>query len=88
MYSDLSLLRLYFFTDSIVKSATRRYLSYSKADFKVFQPAGVTHCTNAGEIWHGEGDQRPPPPRQISPPSVQRLGYIIIIIEWRVLDWT
>jgi len=30
-----------------------RYLSYSEGDFEVFRPAGPTHCTNGGEIWHG-----------------------------------
>jgi len=33
-------------------------------------------CTDGGEIWHGGGDFRssPPPPCQISPPSVQRVA--------------
>jgi len=39
-------------TGSIARSATRRYLSYSEADFEVFRPAGVTRCTDEGEIWH------------------------------------
>jgi len=50
------------FTGSIARSATRRYLSYSDRDlsysdrdFEVYRPAGVTHCTDGGEIWHGEG---------------------------------
>jgi len=29
-------------------------------------------CTDGGEIWRGGGDL--PPPRQISPPSVQRVA--------------
>ena len=33
-------------TGSITRSATRRYLSYSKADFGVFRPAGATRCTD------------------------------------------
>ena len=45
---------LYF--SSIACSATRRYLSYSEADFEVFRPAGVTRCTDGGEIWHGGVD--------------------------------
>jgi len=45
---------------SIACSTTRQYLSYSKADFEVFHPAGATRCTD------GE-DQRSPPPYQISP---------------------
>ena len=52
----------------------RRYLIYSEADFEIFRPAGATRCTDGGEIWHGEGDRRSPPPCQISPPSVQRQG--------------
>ena len=43
------------FTSSIARSATRRYLSYSEADFQVFRPAVATRCTNGGEIWHGGG---------------------------------
>jgi len=61
-----------FFTGSIARSASRRYLIYSEADFEVFRPAGATRYTNGGEIWHGGWDQRSPPPCQISPPSVQR----------------
>ena len=38
-----------FFTDSIARSATRRYLSfYSEADFEVFRPAVATRCTDGG----------------------------------------
>ena len=53
---------------------TCRYFVYSEADFEVFRPAGATRCTDGGEIRHGGGDRRSPPPRQISPPSVQRQG--------------
>jgi len=53
---------------------TCRYLVYSEADFEVYRPAGATCCTDGGEIWRGRGDRRSPPPRQISPPSVQRQG--------------
>jgi len=41
------------FTGSIARSATCRYLIYSKADFDVFRPAGATRCTDGGEIGHG-----------------------------------
>jgi len=34
----------------IVRSAKRRYLSYSLGDFEVFHPAGATRFTNRGEI--------------------------------------
>jgi len=50
-------------------------LLYSEADFEVIRPAGATRCTDGGEIWHGGGDRRSPPPRQTSPPSMQRQGY-------------
>ena len=40
-------------TGSIARSARRRYLIYSEADFEVFRPARATRCTNGGEIWHG-----------------------------------
>jgi len=55
------------FTGSIACSASRRYLVYSEADFEVFHPAGATHCTDAGEIWHGGGDRKCPRLCQISP---------------------
>jgi len=55
-------------TGSLARSASRRYLIYSEADFEVFRPAGATRCTDGDEVWHGGGDR-------ISPPSVHRLGY-------------
>ena len=42
-----------------------------RGQFWAFCPTGATHCTDAGEIWRGEGDQMSPL-RQISPPSVQQ----------------
>jgi len=48
-----SKLRWCVITGSIACSATRRYLSYSEANFEVFRPAGATCCTDWGEIWHG-----------------------------------
>ena len=45
-------------TGSIARSATRRYLNYSEADFEVFRPVGATRCTDGGEIWHGGVDLR------------------------------
>jgi len=36
--------------DSIARSAKRRYISYSEADFEVFRPAGATRCTDLGWI--------------------------------------
>ena len=39
-----------------------RYLVYSEADFEFFCPAGATRCNDGGEIWHGGGDLRSPPP--------------------------
>ena len=46
----------FIFTGGIARSATRRYLIYSEADFEVFLPAGATSCTDWGEIWHWGGD--------------------------------
>jgi len=46
----------FLFTGSIARSAKRRYLIYSEADFEVFLPAGATRCTDGGEIWHGGGE--------------------------------
>ena len=40
------------FSGSIARSASRRYLIYSEADFDIFRPAGATRCTDGGEIWH------------------------------------
>jgi len=53
-----------FVTGSIARSATRRYLIYSEADFEVFRLTGATRCTEGENIGT---------PCQISPPSVQRL---------------
>jgi len=39
------------------RSASRRYLIYSEADFEVFRPIGATRCADGGEIWHGGGDR-------------------------------
>jgi len=36
-------------TASIARSAKRRYI-YSESDFEGFRPAGVTRCTDEGEI--------------------------------------
>jgi len=41
---------------SIARSASRRYLIYSEADFEVFRPAVATRCTDGGEIWRGGGN--------------------------------
>jgi len=60
------------FTGSIARSATSRYLIYSDADFAAFRPARATRCTDKGEIRHVAVERRSAPPRQISPPSVQR----------------
>jgi len=44
-------------TGSIARSARRRYLIYSEADFEVFRPEGATRCTDGDEIWRGGGDR-------------------------------
>jgi len=47
-----------FITGSIACSATRRYLSYSEADFEVSRPSGATRCKNrpfCDVIFHSQG---------------------------------
>ena len=64
----MSILIFTIFLPAALRAAqTCRYFVYSEADFEVFRPAGVTRCTDGGEIWHGGGDRRSPPPCQISP---------------------
>jgi len=41
---------------SIARSASRRYLNYSEADFEVFRPSVATRCIDGGEIWRGGGN--------------------------------
>jgi len=50
-------------------------LNLLRGRFWGFSPHRGDTLYRWGEIWHGGGDQRSPPPCQISPPSVQRLGY-------------
>ena len=38
-------------TGNIVRSAKRRYLSYSEADFEIFRPSEATRYTDGGEIY-------------------------------------
>ena len=61
-------------TGSIARSANLPVFSLLRGRFSDFRPAGATRCTDGGEIWHGRGDRRSPPPCQISPQSVQRKG--------------
>jgi len=42
-------------TGSIARSATRRYLIYSEADFEVFGPTGATRCTDGVKFGTEEG---------------------------------
>jgi len=37
-------------TSSIARSAKRRYLSYSEADFEVVRLAGATRCTDGVKL--------------------------------------
>jgi len=43
------------FTGSIARSASRRYLIYSEADFQVFRPAWATRCTDGVKFGMEEG---------------------------------
>jgi len=76
-------------TGSIARNATGQYLIYSEADFELFLPQG-RHVVPIGvKLGMEEGTfgpllphearrrarRRPPPPCQISPQSVQPLGY-------------
>jgi len=54
---------------SIARSATRRYLIYSDADFEVFRPAGTTTLHRLGWNLAWRRGTRSPPPCQISPQS-------------------
>ena len=42
-------------TGSNARSATRRYLNYSEADFEVFRHAGATRCTDGVKFGMEEG---------------------------------
>ena len=46
-------------TGGIARSASRRYLVYSEADFEFFCPAGASRCTDDGEIWQEERTEGP-----------------------------
>jgi len=46
VWAQPSTFLLFVITGSIARSATRRYLSYSEADFEVFRPARATRCTD------------------------------------------
>jgi len=46
---------VYVITGSIARSAKRRYLSYSEADFEVFRPTGATRCTDGVKFGTGKG---------------------------------
>jgi len=43
------------FTGSIARSASRRYLVYSEADFEVFRPAGATRYTDGVKFGMEQG---------------------------------
>jgi len=67
-------------TGSIAQSARHRYLIYSEANSEVFRFTGATRCSDGVKFGMEEGTKSPlllwsTPPCQISPPSVQRLGY-------------
>ena len=44
-----------FITGSTARSASRRYLIYSEADFEVFRPAAATRCTMEVKFGTEEG---------------------------------
>jgi len=59
------LTHLLIITGSIARSAKRRYLSYSEADFEV-----ATRCTDGDEIWHRGGDR---------PSYIQKMKFLLNI---------
>ena len=48
-----------FVTGSIARSASRRYLVYSEADFEVFRPTRATRCTDGVKFGTKEGTLGP-----------------------------
>ena len=60
-------------TGSIARSAKRRYLSYSEADFKVFTPCRSDMLHRSG-VKFGMEEGTSPPPCQISPLLVHGKG--------------
>jgi len=63
-----------FITGSIARSASLPVFNLLRGRFWGFSPrrGNTLHQWGGGEIRHGGGDRRSPPPCQISPPSVQR----------------
>jgi len=48
-----------FFTGSIARSTSRRYLIYSQAAFELFRPPGATRCTDGVKLGVEEGTCTP-----------------------------
>jgi len=46
LYACFIIIMCVCFTGSIARSASRRYLIYSEADYEVFRTAGPTRCTD------------------------------------------
>jgi len=44
----------YYYRQDLPEGQLCRHCFYSRADFRIFRPAGATRCTDQGEIWHGE----------------------------------
>jgi len=68
---------------SLSLGAKRRLFNLLRGRFWSFSPRRGDTLHRWGEIWHKGGDRRgwSPPPCQISPPPVQRLGYRILKTE-------
>jgi len=52
-------------TGSIARSASRRYLIYSEADFEVCRPVGAARCTDGGEIHPHRCDDKGVEPQKL-----------------------
>jgi len=57
----------WFLTGSIARRAKRPLFKWLRGRFWGFSHRRGTRCTDGSEIWHGGGNQRSPPPCQISP---------------------
>jgi len=70
------------YRQDLPKGQLCRYCCYSRADFWVFRPTGVTRCTDQSEIWQGGADHRSAPPCHYgftAPKTEKNWNFTIII---------
>ena len=63
---------------SIARSASRRYLVYSEADFEVFRPAEATRCTDGVKFGTEEGAKFHPHRCNHKGVGPQKLKFLLI----------